>query len=612
MRKSVRIGCGGGFWGDSPEGAAQIVHKGDVQYLVMDYLAEVTMSILARVKTKFPDAGFATDFVTQVMEPLAGDIAAKGIRVVVNAGGVNLNACRSALEKVFVQQGLSMKVAVLEGDDLSSIAGDLHNRDTREMFSGAPFPEKPISINAYLGAFGIARAFDAGADIVLTGRVVDSALVLGPLIHEFGWSATDFDLLSAGSLAGHLLECGTQATGGIFTDWRKIAGWDDMGFPVAICHDDGAFEITKPEGTGGLVTPQTVAEQLTYEVGDPAAYILPDVICDWSNVRLSQAASDVVRVEGARGSPPPDSFKASATWLDGYRSAVNMMIIGREAAAKAQATGEAILARVSRLVSAAGLGPFRQTLIEVLGAESYYGPQARVHPFTREVVLKLAVHHNDRRALDIFAREIYPAACSMAQGLTGFAGGRPTAQPVMRLFSCLVPKTLVTTQLSYAGQTTPLPHPARVETTPAPTAAHAATDPSVDTDVPLVRVPLIAIAHGRSGDKGDTANISVLAREPEDLPWIRRGVTTEAVAQWLGHLVEGRIERFEWPGLSGLNFLLNQALGGGGVASLRHDPQGKALAQILLDMPVAVPAAWVAPTGRLAEFSTEILPYELP
>ncbi|SEI02706.1 acyclic terpene utilization AtuA family protein [Paracoccus alkenifer] len=607
MDHAIRIGCGGAFWGDSPEGAAQIVRQGNVDYLVMDYLAEVTMAILSRMKSRAPDAGFAGDFITQVMRPLAVEIAARRIRVVVNAGGVNLHACRDALQALFAEQGLPLRVAVVEGDDLSPIADDLRAAGTTEMFTAAPMPERLLSINAYLGAFGIARALGMGADVVLTGRVVDSALVLGPLIHEFGWFEGDHDLLSAGSLAGHLLECGTQVTGGIITDWRDtVAGWDDMGFPIAICHPDGSFEITKPEGTGGLISTATVAEQLCYEVGDPAAYLLPDVTCDWSQVRLEQTGPDLVRVTGARGVAPTDSLKVSATWADGWRVAATMMVAGREAAARAQATAKAILARVARLLARDGFAPFTATLVELLGAESNYGTQARAQN-TREVVLRLAASHPDRAALEILGREIFHAATAMAQGLTGFAGGRPAPQPVVRLFSCLVPKAQVPMRVSFEGRSHEVPH---VEPGPQPPARPDAAAPAPDHDGPLRTVPLIALARARSGDKGDRANIGVLSRDPAFLPWIAAAVTPDAVRHWLAHFVQGEVRRHDWPGLDGFNLVLDRALGGGGTASLRHDAQGKALAQILLDLPVPVPAVWTAPGGRLEDFATEGRPHD--
>lgn len=603
MDKTVRIGCGCGFWGDTPEGPAQLVRSGQVDYLVMDYLAEITMSILARMKAKRPDLGYATDFVTMVMKPLAKEIAEKKIRVVTNAGGVNPDACRDALLAAFKEAGVDLKVAVVHGDDLSSLAERYRADGVREMFSGAAMPEKLASVNAYLGAFPIAAALDAGADIVVTGRVVDSAVVLGPLIHEFGWRETDYDLLSAGSLAGHVIECGTQATGGIFTDWRDVNGWDDMGFPIAECAADGSFVVTKPAGTGGLVSPATVAEQVVYEVGDPARYILPDVTADWSDVTLEQAGPDRVRVTGAKGSAPTDSYKVSATYADGYRAAVTMMIAGREAKERAQATGENILKRAERLMRAAGFDGFSDKSIEILGSETSFGAQARAGE-AREVVLKIGVQHPSKDALQIFAREIYPAATAMAQSITGFAGGRPEPQPVVRLFSFLAPKTDASTSYEVGGTT----HEVAVHLpNVAPTTSSDAPSPLPTVDGVLATVPLVALAHGRSGDKGDIGNIGVLARNADFLPWIRRSATPDAVRRYFAHFVKGEVERFEWPGLNGLNFLLHQGLGGGGVASLRHDPQGKALAQIFMDFPVEVPAAWLKAGGVLERWTTEMV-----
>jgi len=603
MKNEVRIGGGGGFWGDSPEGARQIVEQGNVDYLVVDYLAEITMSILARMKMKSPTLGYAQDFVSKVMKPLATDIAAQGIKVVTNAGGVNVDACRDALVATCEEAGADLKVAVVRGDDISALADELRAAGTTEMFTCEPLPAKLTSMNAYLGAAGIARALDEGADVVLTGRVVDSAMALGSLMHEFGWKAGDYDLLSAGSLAGHLLECGPQATGGLFTDWRDVPSWNNVGFPIAICRPDGSFDLTKPEGTGGLVTPMTVGEQLCYEVGDPTAYVLPDVTCDWSKVSIRQVGADLVRIEGAKGRAPTGKLKVSATHADGFRSSATMMIAGREAAAKAQATGEAILKRTSDLLARAGFGPFVETLIEVLGAESNYGVDPQSSP-AREVILKIAVRHPEKAALEVFGDEIYPAACSMAQGITGFAGGRPNPQPVIRLFSFLVDKALVPMSISVGDFVKDIPHDPGSDEAAKETAPQAA--PPELPDGARVSVPLIALAHARSGDKGDKANIGVLARTPDYLPWIAAGVTPQRVAKWFSHFVKGEVTRFDWPGLNGFNFLMDQALGGGGVTSLRHDPQGKALAQILLDMPVDVPADWVAPDGPLAKFDKEV------
>jgi len=606
MKTQVRIGCGAAFWGDSTDGARQLVLHGEVDYLVFDYLAEITLSILARLKARDANAGYATDFLDGVMEPLLDDIARRGIRVVTNAGGINPAALGAALAKLADARGLELRIAVVMGDDLGALTETLRASGLREMSTGATLPARLASFNAYLGATPIAAALAAGADIVITGRCVDSALVLGPLTHEFGWAPDDYDRLAAGSLAGHIIECGTQCTGGLFTDWTAVPGWDDMGFPIAECRADGSFDITKPPGTGGLITPASVAEQVVYEIADPARYLLPDVSCDFSAVRLTASGPDRVSVSGARGLPPGPDYKACATYADGYRTTATVMIGGIDAAPKAARVADAILARTRRLCAAQGHGDFTEVSTEILGNEASYGPHARVAG-VREVILKLAVRHRERAALEIFSREIFPAATAMAPGLTGFAGGRPAVQPVIRLFSCLVPKALLPISVQLDGHALALaPIPADVP--PAPIASDGVQRSPAHATAPLpdpgVEVALIRIAHGRSGDKGDSANIGLIARRAEFLPLIDQQVTAARVADWFAHLVDGPVARYPWPGLGGFNFVLERALGGGGVASLRHDPQGKAYAQMLLDLPVTVPAAWLAADGILTATDT--------
>jgi hypothetical protein len=608
-KELVRIGCGAGFWGDSGEGPKQLVESGEIDVMILDYLAEITMSLLARARAKDPAAGYATDF-PDVIARLAPQIKRQGIRVVTNAGGVNPKACRQALADKLKAAGIDLRIGIVEGDDLLPRAAELKAQGIREMFGGGAFPDKPWSINAYLGAFPIAAALDAGADIVITGRCVDSALALAPLLHEFGWQAGDYDLLSAGSLAGHVIECGTQATGGIVTDWRStVADWDRMGFPIAQVRRDGSFVVTKPAATGGRVTPQTVAEQIVYEIGDPASYLLPDVTCDWRQLQLTQAGDNRVEVRGARGRAPTGSYKVSATYQDGFRATGTMMIGGPEAQARAEATAAAILRRTRRIFGERGLADYLRSDVEVLGAEANWGAHARGNA-SREVILKLAVHHADKNALEIFSREFLPSATSMAQGITGFAGGRPSVTPLVRLFSCLVPKESVTITAELDGEALKLPLPLREGAggrgAVAETLAQGATPPLAppagggelsgegSASGPTLTVPLLTLAYGRSGDKGDSANIGVLARRPEFVAVLRAQLTAEAVKQYLAHFVKGKAERFELPGLDGFNFLLHEALGGGGMASLRYDPQGKMLAQILMDFPLSVPAAWVA------------------
>ncbi|HEX7841876.1 MAG TPA: acyclic terpene utilization AtuA family protein, partial [Kofleriaceae bacterium] len=449
----MRIGCGSGFWGDSALGAAQLVERGDIDVLVLDYLAEITMSILARMRARRPDAGYATDFVDAVIAPLAPQLAARRIKVVANAGGVNLVACKARVAQVLAERGVALEIATVIGDDILSSLDELRAAGALDLETGRPLPAHALSANAYLGAFPIAEALGRGADIVITGRCVDSALVVGPLIAAYGWTPGDLDRLAQGSLAGHVIECGAQATGGLATDWRRIErGYADMGFPIVECEPDGSFTVTKPSGTGGLVAPETVGEQITYEVHDPARYVLPDVVCDFTDVRLAEVGPDRVRVTGARGLPPPADYKASITYADGYRLQATLLIVGHDARAKAERVGAAILERVERINQERGLGRFRATSIEALGAERYLGAASRAQG-TREVVLAIGAAHDHEAALATLAREIAPAATSMVQSITGFAGGRPSVQPVVRLASCLVPRWLIVPVVELRGAT---------------------------------------------------------------------------------------------------------------------------------------------------------------
>jgi hypothetical protein len=419
-------------------------------------------------------------------------------------------------------------------------------------------------------------------------------------MHEFGWTGEDHDLLAAGSLVGHLLECGPQGTGGLHTVWDKVPGWHDIGYPIAECRPDGTFVLTKPEGTGGLVIPGAVAEQTLYEVGDPAAYVLPDVIADFAHVRLKLEAPDRVHVSGARGRPPTDTYKVSATYQDGYRAVASVSIVGPQAAAKANRTADALIARARLSFSERGLPDFSATHIELLGAEASYGAEGRAS-MTREVLLRLVVEHPNREALDLFARELGSVGISFAPGTTGIYGGRPKPTPVIRLFTFFLNKTtlgrprvqLDETEIEIAipagwRQQASLPEPADM--------------PDEAADSPTASVPLMRLALARSGDKGDSSNIAIIARDPAFVPILRRQLTAERMAEHFRHLVSGPVHRFEAPGLDAFNFLLENALGGGGMASLRIDPQGKAFGQMALEMSVDVPVdLFVRMSARLRE-----------
>lgn len=585
----VKIGCASGFWGDTNTAAFQLVHLTDINYLVFDYLSEITMSIMAKAKMVEPKHGYALDFVSRVMAPLLKKIAEKKIKVISNAGGVNPLACRDALQKIIKEYGLDLKVAVVLGDDLLPKHEQLKSQNIQEMFSGEALPEQVASSNAYLGAVAIRDALDLGADIVITGRVVDSAVVLAPLLHEYQWPLDDYDKLAQGSLAGHVIECGAQCTGGNFTDWQLVQGFDNMGFPVVEVSEDGSFVVTKPQGTGGLVSTATVAEQIVYEIGNPQAYLLPDVIADFSHVHLGQVGEHRVRVTGAKGQAPTTQYKVSATYPDGYRVLVGFLIAGREAPQKAQVIADAILTKCERVLAMRSVPPFSEKSVEILGIESTYGDHAQTLN-SREVVVKIAVKHMFKEACMFFASEIAQASTGMAPALAGIVGGRPKASPVIKLFSFLIDKNQLNIEIDFGGKRYPVEIQQGVSTEQLLTLT-AGENAVYQGDE--IEVPLIEIAHARSGDKGNHSNIGVIARKADYLPWIRAALTEQSVASYMQHVLDaekGRVIRYELPGLNALNFMLENALGGGGVASLRIDPQGKAFAQQLLDMPVKVPA----------------------
>jgi hypothetical protein len=587
--KSVRIGGASGAWGDSPRALGQLIGAG-VDYLMMDYLAEVTMSLLARARMKDPNAGYPPDFIAYLKNVLP-EIARRGVKVATNAGGVNPSGCKRALEDVIGTLGLSLTVAMVEGDDVTPLIDKLRAEGVREAASGERLPTRLLTANAYLGALPIKAALEKGADIVIAGRCADSALALGILMHEFGWAADDYDRLGAGSLVGHILECGPQATGGTFSDWESVPDWHNIGYPIAECRSDGNFVLSKPEGTGGLIVPAVIAEQTLYEIGDPSAYFLPDVTADFSDIRLTQVGANRVAVENARGRPPTKQYKVSATYQDGYRAVATVSIVGPSAARKAERTAEALIARSRMIFAERGLPDFTATHIEALGAEASYGAKSAARE-SREVLLRLVVEHADREALEIFAREIGSIGLSFAPGTTGIYSGRPKPTPIVRLFTFFLDKAIVGRPRLQVGDRPVIDVEVPFDGGYVPPAPHRFVTPDPIRGDPTVDLPLGRLAYARSGDKGDSSNIAIIARKPEYMALLRREVTPERIVAHLGHLVGGPAERFEAPGLNALNFLISNALGGGGMASPRIDPQGKAYGQMALEMTIPVPRSW--------------------
>ena len=588
----IKIGGASGYWGDSAYATEQLLTKGNVDYLVYDYLAEVTMSLLANAKSKSEQLGYATDFVQQILKPNLQQIAEGGVKVVANAGGVNLPACKEAIQAILDEQGLALKIGTVDGDNLMPKEAALRASGITEMETGEPFPNKLASINAYLGAFPIAAALNAGADIVITGRVVDSATTLGVLIHEYNWSVDDLDKLSMGTLAGHLIECGCQVTGGNFTDWHDSCdGWADMGYPIIECDESGDFVVTKAAGTGGLVSKLTVAEQLVYEIGDPQTYFLPDVVCDFSQVKLTEQSTDRVLVTGAIGYPPSAQYKVSATYLDGYRAVYTQLLTGFDVLKKAELTANAILERCEKLLANTGYANFKQHSINYLGANALWNKEHFSIPQEiQEIVLRIVVHHDKRDAVALFSREVMGVILNMTTGRCAAGqAGRPKVSPVISLYSFLIDKNLVNAVVEVEGKS--LTYPQASGNTFNDNMVHRKPDPIVrQSGNNAIQVPLVKLAVARSGDKGRFANIGVIARRPEYMPYIAQALTEQTVSDWFSHVVKGRVERFYLPGIDAFNFLLQDALGGGGVSSMNIDTQGKTYAQQILKMPVKVPA----------------------
>ncbi len=445
--KRVRVGNGCGFSGDNLDAPRLLAENGQVDYLTLEYLAELTMSILALQKQRDPQAGFAGDFL-DVLESLVPALKAQpNLRIVTNAGGMNPPACAAKARALLDRGGLNdRKIAVVTGDDLMPgldrllAAGHaLTNLDTGEPLSSVR--SRVVSANAYLGSRPIADALRERASVVITGRVADASLTVGPLAFEFGWVWDDWDSLCAGTVAGHLLECGAQATGGLWCNWQEC-DLADVGYPVAEVEEGGSFVLTKPPGTGGAVNFETVSEQLMYEVGDPSAYLSPDVTADFTTPALKEVGPDAVRVSGARGKPATDSYKVSAAYRDGFTASGTLVIAGPAAASKARRCGEIILERLAR----AGVRP-EHSHIECLGAGETLGGAPGARPEPPEAVLRVAVRDARRTVVERFSKELAPLVTSGPPGVTGYTTGRPVVREVFAYWPALVPKSAVTPEV---------------------------------------------------------------------------------------------------------------------------------------------------------------------
>jgi hypothetical protein len=454
LKENIRIASGQGFWGDWLDAPVKQVERGGIDYLVMDYLAEVTMSIMQKQRSRNSKLGYARDFVP-LMEQLLPNLVKKKIKVVANAGGVNPQACAKAVLESAKKLGLAgkVKVAIVTGDDMLGRLGSLTeaghkltNLDTGAHLKGEL--GSVMSANAYLGAWPIVKALEKGADIIITGRVTDTGLTLGPMIHEFGWKEDDWDKMAIGTVAGHMIECGAQSSGGnCLIGWERIPGMVDPGYPIIEAHSDGTFFVTKHDGTGGRVSVPSVTEQLVYEMGDPQNYITPDCVADFTSIQLKQAGKDRVKVTGVKGKPATEFLKVSLSYFYGYKAVGTLVYSWPEAFKKAKRADQILRGRLEAL----GL-EFEEILTEYVGHDSTHGRLAgKPDPDMPEVQLRIGVRSKDRKSVERFSRELAPLILNGPPSVTGFAGGRPKVEEIVAYWPALIPKKEIRSRVKVLG-----------------------------------------------------------------------------------------------------------------------------------------------------------------
>jgi hypothetical protein len=591
MTKTVRIGNAQAFWGDRSDAAAEMLaREPDLDYLTLDYLAEVSMSILAMQRERDPAAGFARDFIDLVRSLVPYWSAGGRCRLIANAGGLNPHGCAQACIAALQEAGCrSLRIGVVTGDNVLEMVqaaaaetaspSEFCNLDSGAAIGGVR--DRLVTANAYLGVAPIVEALVLGADIVITGRVADPSLVVAPCIHHFAWSDHEFDRLAGATVAGHLIECGTQVTGGISTDWLEVPDAAHIGFPIVEVAQDGSCIVTKPHGSGGRIAELTVKEQLLYEIGDPENYLSPDVAVSFLSLAVDDLGNDRVRVCGARGKSRPDRYKVSATLRDGFRSAGTLTIIGRDAATKARRCGDLVLQRVRE----AGF-ELRDSIIECFGNDGNTDGST-------STVMRIAVETESQEAAEYFSRALMPLVTAGPQGTTGYAEGRPRVHPVFRYWPSLIARDRVVPHVAMLDSEDASRH--GPERTFVGTGRVVGESPSRSAGVLASGEPpptenfrsnrgrrLFDIACARSGDKGASANVGVIARSGDWWDFLRTWLTTDRVSQYFSNLEIESVERYELPNLAALNFLLHGALR----RNLRTDAQGKAFGQMLLEMPL--------------------------
>jgi hypothetical protein len=448
LKKTIKIASGQGFWGDLPSAPVEQIKAGGIDYLMMDYLAEVTMSIMQKQKMKDPNLGYARDFVDVVSQVLP-EVAAGNVKIMSNAGGVNPIACAEKIQQIASEKGYSIKIAVVHGDNiLSDIDTLLDSEKLNHMETGASVltvKDQLMSANVYFGAAPMVKALEMGAQIVITGRVTDTGLCLAPLIHEFGWSMDNFDLMASGTVAGHILECGAQSSGGNYTDWRRVGDFTNIGFPIVEAYADGTFVVTKNEQFDGFVHSSTVKEQLLYEIGNPKEYITPDCVADFTSINLEDIGKNRVLVSGIKGNSATPFYKVSASYLDGYKLTSNLTYFWPDALEKAKIATDILVNRAKK--HDLDLESYHADYIGYSGCDEKPASVSNSADSPEEVQLRFSAVSKSAKDLNRLGMEIAPLILTGPSGVTGFAGGRPKASEIVAYWPALIKKTSVTPKI---------------------------------------------------------------------------------------------------------------------------------------------------------------------
>lgn len=590
MKSKIRIANAGGYWGDDLSVMHRQLSGGKLDYITQDFLAEITMSIMQKQRQRDPNAGYARDFITQMEEnlPLILD---KGVRVISSAGGINPVACAERVIEVAKKHKRKIKVGVVHGDDIlgtletfTKRGEKLANIETGERFKKVK--ERVTSANIYFGAEPVVRALEADCQIIVTGRVTDTGITLAPMIYEFGWSFTDWDKMASGIVAGHIIECGAQSSGGNITDWRDVPSFNRMGYPIVEVEPSGEFVVTKHARAGGLVSEKTVKEQLLYEMGDPALYITPDGIARFDTIQLKEIGANRVRISGIRGEPRTPFFKVSMSYEDGWKASGAILISGPDVRAKAKVFADLFWKRLGNKYS--------QTRVELVGDGSIWPDSLSASGHEpNEILLRFGVRDKDRDKVRAFGMLLPSMILSGPSGVA-VTGGRPRPEQVVAYWPALVRRDFCiakTLTLDTQGIRTEqfIKFPFRMSTGEVDIPDQKRRKPRKASGKALA-MKLVELAYARSGDKGDMCNIGVIARSGEIYDWLVGYLTARKVAAFFEGIAHGRVTRHRVDNLLALNFLLDQSLGGGGASSLMIDPQGKTLSQALLQMTVRAPS----------------------